>query len=122
MFDFPTLIIAAVAASEKSDSELGVFAPMLLCLAGFIYYAMIFSRYRNTDKRHGHEKETTASVLNMQQYDQLVEHRTNLRNSTLSGRNEMQIEGALSQAGGGGLPKIVSKAINEAGFKLNDNK
>jgi hypothetical protein len=98
MPDFLTFIIPA---ASSSDSNYAAFIPLVLCLSGFIYYFVIYARYRNTDKRHHHENETTATVQNLQRYDQLIEHRKGLRNASMKGRNENTIEGSLAK---GGLP------------------
>ena len=82
------------------DSSGAAAAPLALCLAGFIYFAIIYLRYRNSDKRHHHEAETPATIQNLQQYDQFVKHRKRQRNRSMKGRNDQQIEGALNDGGG----------------------
>jgi hypothetical protein len=90
MPDFTFLMIPA-----SSDSDSAAFVPLVLCLAGIIYYFWIFSKYRNTDKRHTHERETSTVIQNVQRSDQLVEHRKALTNSSMAGSNQGKIEGAL---------------------------
>jgi hypothetical protein len=89
------LVLAPViAASDDSSSVVAI--PLLLCLSGFIYFAIMYARYRNADKRHSHESETNSDVSDVKGYDQLIEHRTRLSSSSMSGANDSQIEGALN--------------------------
>jgi hypothetical protein len=111
MPDFLTFFATAI----DSDSDSAALVPLALCLSGFIFYLITYLRYRNTDKRHHHEKETTATVQKLQRYDQLVEHRTRLRNASMSGANDSTVEGSLSQGGlsldMGDLGNVVGKLL-----------
>jgi hypothetical protein len=77
-----------------SSSDAANAAPLILCLSGFIFFAVVYLRYRNVDKRHMHEKETLATTEKLQSYDQLAEHRTRLRSRHMHGANNDRIEGA----------------------------
>ena len=107
------LIFFATAIDDGSDNA--ALLPLALCLSGFIFYLVTYLRYRNTDKRHYHQKETTATEQNLQRYDQLVEHRTRLRNASMSGANDSTIEGSPSQ---GGLPLGMGDLGNVVGKLL----
>lgn len=98
----PMMVAAAhgqVLASDGSDAgSLG----LLFFLSGFVFYGLMYLRYRNVDKRHMHARETEATIDNLQVSDDRVGKRTQQRNRRIQGANERQIEGA--QIGGiGGL-------------------
>lgn len=71
---------------------------LLFFLSGFLFYGIMFMRYRNTDKRHMHARETEAVMDNVQASDDYLGERTRLTKKHIEGGNELQIEG--SQAGG----------------------
>ncbi|HLS75155.1 MAG TPA: hypothetical protein VK046_15425 [Actinomycetaceae bacterium] len=85
----PTQIMAA--GSEGSD---GGFVGLLFFFSGFVFYGLMFLRYRNTDKRHMHARETEAKLANVQATDDYVGKRTRQSNKRIKGANERQIEGA----------------------------
>ncbi len=84
---------------ETESDDSGAYLPLLLCLSGFIFYAVMYARYRNADKRHSHESETASETRGVQGYDQLVERRTGLSNASMHGANDSEIEGALNSGG-----------------------
>jgi len=67
----------------------------LFLTAGFIYYGIIYSRYRNQGARHHHEKETKSSTDNMRQQDVFVTKRTALRNAKMQGANNTSVRGSI---------------------------
>ena len=85
----PTQVLAA-----SSDGSDGGSSGLLLFLSGFVFYGLTYLRYRNTDKRHLHARETEAKLANVQATDDLVGKRTRQSNKRISGANERQIEGA----------------------------
>lgn len=82
-----------LAASSSSEEDGGGFG-LLFLASGFIFYAAIYIRYRNVDKRHKHESETQAAVLNMQQQDEFVKSRKGLSNRRMTGANNTEVRGA----------------------------
>jgi hypothetical protein len=98
------------------DDDGAALIPLLLGLSGFIFFTWVYLRYRNTDKRHHHERETTTSIENMRRYDNLAEHRKGLSNARMKDSNESQIEGALSQ---NALPKIMQNIGGAVGMKFD---
>lgn len=64
-----------------------------LCMSGFIYYRVIFNRYRNQYARHTYEKETKAKVSMLKKEDIYVSMSTNLKNDTIKGKNNTRIDG-----------------------------
>ncbi|MCL2040774.1 MAG: hypothetical protein FWG84_01870 [Bacteroidales bacterium] len=66
----------------------------LLLTAGFIYYAIMYSKYRNKSARHYHEKETKATMDNLRKADTLVTRRTGLTNARMIGANNTAVRGS----------------------------
>ena len=67
--------------------------PWLFLLSGFIYYWVIYSKYRNTGARHNHETETKSNMSNLRKVDTFVRKRTRLDSSTMEGANNKSIKG-----------------------------
>ncbi len=62
-------------------------------LLGFIFFAIMYARYRNKDARHKHEEETPSQKNNIKGYDNYVKRRTGLSNSRINGANNTSIIG-----------------------------
>jgi hypothetical protein len=77
------------------DDEGWQLAPLILLAGGFVFYASVFKRYRNTGARHSHETETKANFSNVQRYDQFVTHRKKLKRDVIENKNDTLIEGSL---------------------------
>ena len=92
------LYTLAPIIADSTDSGGGEAAVFGLFLSGFIFYGAMIARYRNADKRHSHEAETSAKVANLQVADTFVQRRTGLSNSMMSGANQSRIEGAMNQS------------------------
>jgi len=67
----------------------------LLLAGGFVYYGIMYARYRNKGARHFHEKETKANTDNMRTYDNFVTKRTGLRKARMEGANNSSVKGSL---------------------------
>lgn len=52
---------------------------MAILLSGFIYFAFIHGKYRNTGARHSHESETKCEMKNIRKVDNFVRKRTRLK-------------------------------------------
>lgn len=87
-------LIAALFLSifvlDDSDESNYVWA---LLVAGFLYYTMIFLRYRNTDAKHHHESETKREVSNLVVADEFVTSKNHVQNATIVGSNNMRVDG-----------------------------
>ena len=59
----------------------------IILATGFIFYFIMYGRYRNANKRHSHETETKKVVSDIKKVDNFIEHRRGLRNSRLNGAN-----------------------------------
>lgn len=82
-----------VAQSDSSDNDFSSIG-LIFLLSGFAFYAMIYFKYRNTNKRHSHESETEASMHNMKTEDHRVRSLKGLSNSRMSGENSTEVKGA----------------------------
>ena len=61
--------------------------------AGFIYFFVIYAKYRNQGARHKHELETKRNISNLRKVDRLVKRRTGLTNPRMSGANNTSVSG-----------------------------
>ena len=104
---FNTLIFI-IADSSSSDAAA---LPLLLALSGFIFYAIMYSRYRNADKRHIHEKETATVVANLACSDSFIQKRKGLRNATIAKANHTRVEGALNTGKSNKLLDTVNESF-----------
>lgn len=87
------------SGSDDGDFPLG----LLLLLAGPIFYAFVFFRYRNADKRHSHESETDAKMLNVQVADERAGSITGAKSSRMQGSNNRTVRGAQQGFGNIGV-------------------
>ena len=67
--------------------------PWVFLLSGFIYFGVMYSRYRNSGARHKHETETKTSMANLREYDNFISKRRRLTNSSMEGANNKRISG-----------------------------
>lgn len=101
-----------VASGDGSDGDPRMFG-LLLFASGFVFYGLMYLRYRNSDKRHHHERETEARIVDVRVWDQHVETKKGVKNSRMKGANNNQVRGSISQGGAGvpGMPDIVGSTI-----------
>lgn len=62
-------------------------------LAGFIYFFIIYGKYRNKNARHKYETETKTQMDNLRKIDRLIRRRTGLVNPKIEGANNTSISG-----------------------------
>ena len=98
-----------ILASSSDDDSIGLGA--LLLLSGFVFYAYVFFRYRNADKRHMHESETDSSAHNMQEADQRAGSIKGVRNARMQGANNRQVQGAQQSFGNSGFTEAAISNI-----------
>jgi len=65
----------------------------LFLTLGFVFYGIMYARYRNKGARHYHEKETKAKMDNIRKKDSFVKKRTGLTKSRMEGANNMSVSG-----------------------------
>ncbi|MBE5935387.1 MAG: TFIIB-type zinc ribbon-containing protein [Lachnospiraceae bacterium] len=78
-------------AVVQIESEEGGEA--ILLTLGFIFFFIMYSRYRNSSARHTHELETAKEKSNLRSEDNFVKHRKGLSNSEMSGANNETVFG-----------------------------
>lgn len=93
MLEIAHVMDVVVQASSDSDSSWGKIG-LVFFAAGFVFYGLMFLRYRNTDKRHHFETETKSAVRSMQQVNDFARSMTRLRNSRMTGANNTSVRGA----------------------------
>ena len=65
----------------------------LVLLTGFVYYAIMYSRYRNSSARHTYEKDTKTNMTNLKKVDNFIKSKKGLTNSTMNGANNKRLDG-----------------------------
>lgn len=68
-----------------------------LLLAGVFFYTAQVNKYRNKSARHSYEKETKNEITNLKEKDELIEHKTNLSNSSMIGANNKSLKGEYTK-------------------------
>ncbi len=76
-----------------NDEDDGAALFLLLFAAGFIYYGIIYAKYRNKSARHTYEAETKYEVSNMKKEDQLLQRKKQLKNRFIDERNDDILDG-----------------------------
>lgn len=101
-----------VASSDSSSSDPRVLG-LVFFLSGFLFYGFMYLRYRNSDKRHRHEAETEAKMLEVKAWDQQVDINKGVSHSRMKGANNTEVRGVVSQGGGPPVPGIVGNVIRD---------
>lgn len=101
-----SLILASSGDSEGDIRYLG----LLLLFSGFVFYGFVYFRYRNSDKRHKHESETEATMLDVRAADNQINTLKGVSNARLKGANNHVVHGAKQ----GFLEGTASNAVNDA--------
>ena len=70
----------------------------LFLFAGFIYFFLIFFKYRNINARHTYEIDTKRKLSNVKEQDRFVGRRNKLSYRTMNGANNKRVSGAESSA------------------------
>lgn len=65
----------------------------IFLLSGFIYFTLIFLRYRNSDARHEYEIETKTDMTNLRKVDKFIKAKKRLTNSVMVGANNKNLNG-----------------------------
>lgn len=65
----------------------------LFILSGIIFFIVNMVRYRNSNARHYHEKETTSNISNIQKQDAFIKKRTRLKSPIIEGANNNSVSG-----------------------------
>lgn len=65
----------------------------LFLLAGFIYFMLMFLKYRNLNARHSYESETKKTISNLRKVDNFIQTKKGLTNSVMIGANNNNVDG-----------------------------
>lgn len=65
----------------------------IFLLSGFIYFLVMYLRYRNSNARHHHETETKRRMFNLKKVDNFIKHKKGLSNSRIDGANNKKVSG-----------------------------
>lgn len=89
----------------------------LFALSGFLYFMFYYFKYRNSNARHVHEKETKSTMENIQKEDIFVEKRRGLSNPRMSGANNTKvsnqgISGTMFNIVNDSIPDSIKKHMN----------
>ena len=66
----------------------------IFLLAGFIYFFIMFTKYRNQTARHKHESETKKNIANLKNVDSFVKQIKGLTNARMKGANNTSVSGS----------------------------
>ena len=81
-------ILTSIFVNFEDDSA----ARWALLLAGFIFFALVYFYYRNSDARHSYETETVSKLSNLVSTDEFLKHETGLKNDEMKGANNRIID------------------------------
>ena len=87
-------VILAIVTWPFLTGEEGEPYSLIFITAGFIFWGLMYARYRNKGARHHHEKETKATMNNVQKVDKFVTKRTGLTKPRMEGANNMSVKGS----------------------------
>lgn len=88
---------------------------IILLSIGFIYFFIMFSKYRNQTARHNHELETKKTMNNLRKVDNYVKRRTGLRRARMEGANNTSVSGQ------GIGENLLNAIVNQTGIGIGDN-
>lgn len=89
LFSFFVEILGMLAMLLFEDFEYNA----IFLLSGFVYFFIMYARYRNSSARHNHELETKRNMSNVRKVDHLIKRRTGLTNSRMNGANNTSVSG-----------------------------
>src|SRR5699024_1658347 len=108
------------ADSSSSEGNVGLLG-LLFFLSGFVFYAVIYFGYRNSDKRYHYESSTDSQLKDLKVLDEPVRRLTGLSNSRMEGANNLSVRGAPTALPASLLnrfvPPEISKQISSQIFK-----
>ena len=97
----------------------------LFLTIGFLYFFIMYNKYRNKNARHKYETETKTQITNLRKVDNYVTRRTGLSNSRIENVNNTSIDGASDAVdilntltGNNNLVNLIKDNIKKNGGKL----
>ncbi len=70
----------------------------IFLIAGFLYFFIIYSKYRNQGARHTYETDTKTNVSNLKSVDKFITTRRGLTNHRINGCNNTTVTGEKASA------------------------
>lgn len=67
--------------------------PLAFLLIGFVFFFIMYSRYRNSGARHHYEDETKNTMTNLRKKDVFIKSKKGLSNSRMDGANNNKVSG-----------------------------
>ncbi len=86
----------------------------LFLFGGFIYFGIIYAKYRNTGARHTYEKETKRDMTNLRQVDDFIKTKKGLSNARMDGANNTIVHGTNPGKQVGKTKSFGMKMVNNA--------
>ena len=65
----------------------------IFLLAGFIFFFVMYIKYRNSNARHHYEMETKTKISNLQKVDNFIKKEKGLSNPKIEGANNTKVSG-----------------------------
>lgn len=87
-------------------------------LAGFLFFFLIYSKYRNKDARHTYEVETRRNISNVKMNDSYVKRITGLSSPKIEGANNTSVSNESLES------KVLNGIVSQSGLSniINNNK
>jgi len=92
--EISTVLADLAAYTSTSSTSDGDWLKLLPLLSGPAYFAFMYARYRNRDKRHHHENETSAQIVDVTGTDDKFKRITGTSASRVSGENSRSVRAA----------------------------
>ena len=89
----------------------------LFLLSGFVFFFIMYGKYRNSSARHKHELETKRTVQNLRKVDRYVKRLTGLSNATMSGANNKSVSGHIAGIGSQIFDNMASQNVLASAIK-----
>lgn len=93
IIDMNVLTSAGTLLAASPDGDV-TDVRFLLLLSGFVFYGLMYLKYRNIDKRHRHESETRASLHDVRGSDTFHRSLKGVSNRRMNGANNAEVRGA----------------------------
>lgn len=97
----------------------------LFLFTGFLYFIVIFLKYRNSNARHQYETDTKSQMSNLRKVDSYITRKTGVTNSKMSGVNNTNVSGESvgnkilnSVTENNVVAKMIKDATNKDGGNL----
>lgn len=86
-------IIAAMSQFDDTKFQDSKEYFWILLLSGFVFYYLIYLRYRNSDERHYYEVETKHEISKLVSKDIYLRKLTGLKSTKIDGENSRELKG-----------------------------